>query len=146
MCMNRMAGSFIKRWKRYPLSCKGSWERVIYRARPYGMWAIHGGIANGIAGPAAGAEYRHQDGLLCQEGRSFCSTGFARCSLQGGIPSRLMIVSVISFRFKTTGAFSTAFWLISVCFGKTETGMGDRIQSENDVNGVPVIGGHLVSR
>ena len=91
-------------------------------------------------------EYRHQDGLLCQEGRSFCSTGFARCSLQGGIPSRLMIVSVISFRFKTTGAFSTAFWLISVCFGKTETGMGDRIQSENDVNRVPVIGGHLVSR
>ena len=58
-------------------------------------------------------EYRHQDGLLCREGRSFCSTGFARCGLQGGISLRLI--------------------------------MGDRIQSENDVNGVPVVGGHLVS-
>lgn len=57
-----------------------------------------------------------------------------------------MRVSIISFRFKTTGAFSTAFWLISVCFGKTVIGMDNRIQSENDVNGVPVVEGHLGSR
>lgn len=57
-----------------------------------------------------------------------------------------MMASVISFRFRTTGAFSTAFWLISVCFGKTVIGMDDRIQSENDVNGVPVVEGHLGSR
>ena len=91
-------------------------------------------------------EYRQQGGLPRREGRSFCPTGFARCDLQGGIPSRLMRVSVISFRFKTTGAFSTAFWLISVCFGKTVIGMDNRIQSENDVNGVPVVEGHLGSR
>ncbi len=65
---------------------------------------------------------------------------------QGGLPSRLMMASVVPFRFRTTGAFSTAFWLISVCFGKTVIGMDDRIQSENDVNGVPVVEGHLGSR
>lgn len=61
MCMNRMAGSFIKRWKRYRLSCKGSRERVIYRARPYGMQAIHGGVLSFRLMPASTdskADYR----------------------------------------------------------------------------------------
>ena len=82
MCMNnRMAGSFIKRWKRYRLSCKGSQERVIYRARPYGMQAIHGDVLSFRLMPASTdskADYRDgkvdhfvqpvSQGVVCKAG------------------------------------------------------------------------------
>ena len=93
MCMNRMAGSFIRRWKRYRLFCKGSTGKGNISGPA--IWNA-GNSWRCFVFPVNVGEYRQQGGLPRREGRSFCPAGFARCGLQSGIPLRLMMAFVIS--------------------------------------------------